>query len=218
MISDFQKVYNNSFITEETNNLIIKETDSQAKIKSVNFKYERLYNISKDILTKTNSIYSNSESLCGYSYYKNCDGAFFVEHSGNWILCLCELKTTFDFDTFRESKIQLEASFLKLITILYPLKSFNLDRFKSILFMVSKKPDLENPLVKIKMMRLRNTSLNNPTFFMYKELIEKNKITINEKSCAVATKPIKKKFNIIDSDIYFIEGNSHDIELADYIN
>lgn len=217
MISDFQQVYNSDFIVEENNTLTITESDAQAKITKTCFKYNKFYNISCELLTKTNSIYSDKKLIPEHGYGKKCDGAFLIKQEEKWILCLCELKTSFKFNNFKLSKLQLEVSYLKLITLFSTLENFDHDNFESVFFIVSEKPDLEEPENKIEILRRRNIKEDRSTSKKYRELIQNNKIIITNDCCIISNEPIKDNYTVINSSMYFIEGNEAEIQLSDYL-
>ena len=217
MIFDFQQVYNSDFIDEKDNSLTITESGVQAKITKTCFKYDKFYNISHKLLTKTDSIYSDKKLIRGHGYKKNCDGAFFIKQEEKWILCLCELKTSFKFNNFLLSKLQLEVSYLKLISLFSVLKNFNPDDFESVFFIVSEKPDLEELENKIEFLRGRNTKEYTPASKKYHELIQNNKISITNDCCIISNEPIKDEYTIINSTIHFIEGNGAEIQLINYL-
>lgn len=218
MISDFQQVYNSAFIDEKNNRLTITESGVQAKITKTHFNYNKFYNISIELLTKTNSIYSDKKFISDkHGYGKNCDGAFLIKKEKKWILCLCELKTSFKFTNFLLSKLQLEVSYLKLISIFNALENFNPDNFESVFFIVSEKPDLKELENKIEILRRRNTKEYSPASIKYRELMQNNKITITNDCCIISNEPIKDNYTVINSSMYFIEGNEAEIQLSDYL-
>lgn len=216
MIFDFQEIYNNDFITENDNELTIIESREQAKITETYFKYIKIYNISRELLTKTNSIFSNKKLISSHGFGKNCDGAFLIQKDEKWVLCLCELKSSFKFSNFILSKLQLEVSYLKILSLFSTLKGFDPNNFKSVFFIVSEKPDMEKLENKMENLRARNTYA--PISSKYHELLNKNKIKVTNDCCLFSNEPIKDNFTIVDSILHFIEGNKQIVDINQYVN
>ena len=105
----------------------------------------------------------------------------------------------------------------KLITLFSTLENFDPDNFESVFFIVSEKPDLEKLENKIEILRGRNTKEYSPDSKKYRELMLDNKIIITNDCCIISNEPIKDNYTVINSSMYFIEGNEAEIQLSDYL-
>jgi len=220
MLNNIKQIINSDFISLNSE-LEITESSNSATINKITFTNAEFININPDIISFLNVIFSDTKLCKGFplcdelTFQQKCDGIFLAKKNESWYLCVCELKSTLNKENFLKAKAQLEVSLLKTLMILEILKP--IDNLKISCFIISSVPQ-NNIGDKLKQLRHRNIDNKTPGQLAYQRLINTKSCLIEDNICLLSSFPIKDKFLLKNSTIFFFEGNNNHIDILNYLN
>ena len=107
--------------------LVIRETDSQAKVKEVIWTNSDFQNIEQKIVKDMTSFFqmANADDV----FHHDCDGIMIFEEGGQKYMFFSELKSTFDSSDIFYAKDQIISSYLKINMLLNLLQNYKTEDY-----------------------------------------------------------------------------------------
>jgi len=220
MIDKIKQIFNSDFFSLN-NELEIIERSESASINKIIFKNSEFININPDLISFLSTIFSDNKLCKGFplcdelTFQQKCDGIFLVKKQENWHLCVCELKSNLNQENFLKAKAQLEVSAIKTLLLLEILKP--IENIKICSFIVSSIPTNRTE-DKLKQLRYRNIDKKSSGQIAYQQVLNNKKCLIEDNICLLNNFPIKEKYLLKNSFIFFIEGNNNEIDILNYLN
>ena len=221
MINKIRQVYNEEFFVSHSK-IEVEERDKKATINKVTFiNAEEFIELKLDLISYLNKSLSDKKlcegyALCDELTFKQVgDSIFLAKINGNWHLCACELKSNLRQNNFFKAKAQLEVSIFKTLLLFQALNSF--ENIKVTCFIISSEINLTT-FEKHQQTRNRNINKKSSGQIAYQRFITNKELNIKKDNCILKDLPIQEKFLLINSNLFFIEGNNRNINLLNYLN
>lgn len=193
------------------------EEERSSKVTYMNFKLQdhTIWSINKSALNDMNKFISSDNGKVYLSH--ECDGILICDYNGKKYLVIIELKSSYTVTNIKKARLQLQASYVKIMSILNMLDGCNIDDFECCCFIVSLEPDAET----ISHFRKRALLLGNKycieKFCLKLAKSKDKKVLLERKFSEIIKLKINSKliFNILP--IYHVSALDHVVDLAKYL-
>ncbi len=183
----------------------------------MNFKLQdhTIWSINKSVLNDMNKFISSDSGKVYLSH--ECDGILICDYNGKKYLVIIELKSSYTVANIKKARLQLQASYVKIMSILNMLDGCSIDDFECCCFIVSLEPDTETISHFRKKALLLGDKYCIEKFCL--KLVKSNdkKVLLERKFSEIIKLKINSKliFNILP--IYHVSALDHVVDLAEYL-
>ena len=220
MIDKIKQIFNKDYFVSDLK-VEVKESDEKATINKVTFfNADEFIELKLRFISYLNKTLSDKKlcegyALCDELTFKQIgDGIFLARKDDNWHLCACELKSNLGQNNFFKAKAQLEVSILKTLLLLNVIESF--ENIKITCFIVSSEINTTT-YEKYKQIRRRNIESKSLGQIAYQKFISNKTLHIEKNICILKDLPVKDEFLLVNSNLFFIEGNNRSVNILDYL-
>lgn len=203
-------------------NISIKETSAQSKVKELIWSNSCFQCIDATIVKDMTSFFQKAGS--SDIFHNDCDGITIFEENGKKYLFLSELKSTFDSNDIFHAREQIISSYIKISMLMHLLRCYNKEDFIAKGFIVNLSPN-ENYLRDMYRAQFLNRGNNyrEESDFILKLCYGKEKKTVLKSTDCykLKTLPLGDKCLFNEMELYYIEvpekSSSIKLDVHDYI-